>query len=155
MKRESRSVIHMEKQLGWERVSGNLQGGAKSVSHVDGVSDMVPACWLCGSVGQGFQQQDNGLCPPFCLRENCPPALTLMPDTSVPPAMSLVPFKLLPQCWGSERVGLSKSMCGFLKRNCLGLKKFLPPTQSLLVFVVKSYGVSYSWQWNPGLGVLV
>ena len=113
--------------------------------------------WPAGSValGGGVPERDNSLCLPFCLRENCPPALTLMPDTSVPPAMSLVPFKLLPQCWGSERVGLSKSMCGFLKRNCLGLKKFLPPTQSLLVFVVKSYGVLSSWQWNPGLGVLV
>ena len=38
----------MEKQLGWERVSGNLQGGANS--QVDGVSDMAPvALWGEGS----------------------------------------------------------------------------------------------------------
>ena len=37
------------------------------------------------------QQRDNGLCLPFC-----PPALSLMPDTSVPSCMPLVPFKLLP-----------------------------------------------------------
>ena len=37
-------------------VSGNLQSGANSVSQVDGVSDMVPACGLCGSVGGGFRK---------------------------------------------------------------------------------------------------
>ena len=38
-------------------------------------------------------------------------------------AMSLVPFKLLSQCWSSEGVSLSKFLCGPFKRNCLGLQK--------------------------------
>ena len=36
------------------------------------------------------------------------PLLALMPDTSVPPCMLLVPFKLPPLCWNSEGVGLSR-----------------------------------------------
>ena len=35
-------------QVGWDGVSGDLQGGSNSVSQVDGVSDMAPACCLCG-----------------------------------------------------------------------------------------------------------
>ena len=37
-----------------------------------------------------------------------------MPETSVPPYLPLVPFKLLSLCWSSERVSLSKSVCGSL-----------------------------------------
>ena len=54
--------------------------------------------------------------------------LTLMPDTSVSPFMSLVPFKLLSWCWSSEGVSLSKSMCGFFKRNCLDIQQFILST---------------------------
>lgn len=36
-------------------------------------------------------------------------ALSLNPDNSVPSHMSLVPFKLLPQCWSLEQVKLSVS----------------------------------------------
>ena len=46
-------------------------------------------------------------------------------------------------------------MCGFFKRNCLGLQKFLPPTQSPLVFAARSCGDLSSWHWNPCLGGLV
>ena len=90
---------------------------------------MAPACWLCGSVGVGgrLQKRDNGICPPICLGESCPPVLTLMPDTTFSPCMPLVPFKLLPWCQSSERVSLSKSVCGFFKRNCLEFLQFLPP----------------------------
>ena len=31
-------------------------GRANSVSQMDGVSDMAPACWLCGSVVGGFRK---------------------------------------------------------------------------------------------------
>ena len=75
--------------------------------------------------------------------------------TRVFPSMPLVPFKLLLWCWSSEGVSLSKSLCGFFKRNCLGLQKFFLPTQSPLVFVARSFGDLSSWHWNPGLGVLV
>ena len=91
----------------------------------------MPALWLCwGRV----QRRDNGLCPLVSLEESSPPALTLMPDTSVPLCMPLLPFKLLPQCWSSEGVNMSKSMCGFSKRSCFGLQGFLPLTQSPLFF---------------------
>ena len=33
----------------------------------------------------------------------------------------LVPFKLLPQCWSSDGLSLSKFMCVFFKRNGVGL----------------------------------
>ena len=33
----------------------------------------------------------------------------------------------------------SKSVCGFFKGSCLGLQKFLPPTQSLLDFAARNY----------------
>ena len=54
MKHEPRPAIHMEKQFGCPRKlesggdSGDLLGRSNSVSQVDGVSDMAPACWLCG-----------------------------------------------------------------------------------------------------------
>ena len=61
--------------------------------------------------------------------------------------MPWVPFK----CWSSEGVSLIKSVCGFFKRNCLGLQNFLLLTQSLLIFADRSYE-DFSWHWNPGLG---
>ena len=33
----------------------------------------------------GSQKRKNGLCPPFYLGESCPPPITQMPDTAVPP----------------------------------------------------------------------
>ena len=113
--------------------------------------------WPAGSVAVWWEgsERGNGLCPPFFLRQNCPPALTLMPDTSVPPHVQLVPFKLLPWCWSSERVNLSKSMCGFSKGNCLGFQQLLLLTQSPLVFAARSRRDLSSWHWNTGLGILV
>ena len=92
---------------------------------------------------------------PSPVGKKMPPALTLLPDTSVPPCMPLVPSKLLPWCWSSEGVSLSKSMCGFFKRNCLGSQQFLYLTPSLMVFAARSYGDLFSWYWNPGMGRLV
>ena len=42
-------------------------------------------------------------------------------------------------------------MCGLFKRNCLGVQKFLPPTQSLLGFAVRNCGDLSSQPWNHGL----
>ena len=53
-----------------------------------------------------------------------------------------------------EGVSLNKFMCGFFKGNCLGLQKFLPLTQSLLVYAARSYGGLSSLHWKPGLGAL-
>ena len=63
----------------------------------------------------------------------------------------LVTFKLLPQCCSLEGVSLSKSVYRFFK-NCLGLQKFLPLTQAMLVFAARIYGDLSSWHWYPGLG---
>ena len=46
-------------------------------------------------------------------------------------------------------------MYGFFKRNFLGLQKFVPPTQSPLVFVARSFWDLSTWHWSPGLGGLV
>ena len=80
------------------------------------------------------------------------PLFALMPDTSVSPCIPLVPFKLLPWCWSSGGVSLCKFLCAFFKRNCLGLQKFLPLTQSPLVFAARIYGDLDTLHWNPGLG---
>ena len=107
---------------------------------------MAPACQLCG---WRVQKRDSGLCPPFCLGESCPPALTSIPDTSVPPCRPLVPSKLPSQCWSSEGMILSKSVFEFFKRNCLGLQKCLPLNQSLLVLQPEVMGT-----YLPGTGTL-
>ena len=72
-----------------------------------------------------------------------------MPDASVPPRVPLVPLKLLPWCWSSEGVSLSKSVHGPFKRNCLGLQKFLPLTQYPLVLQLEATGT-----YLPGTGTL-
>ena len=113
------------------------------------VSDMALACRVCGSLGEG---SGKGQWPAFLSGESYLPAFTLMPATSLSPCM---PFKLLPRCWSSEGVSVRKSVRGFLKRNCLGLQKCLPPTQSPLILAATSYGGLSSWHWNPGLGGLV
>ena len=80
------------------------------------------------SMALWVQKRDNGLCLPFCCEKSVLQAPTLMPDTSGPPCVPLVPYKLPPWCWSSEGMGLSKFMCGFFKGNFLALQKFLPPT---------------------------
>ena len=61
MKHEPTPAIHMEKstltvwvgpQVGWDRVSGDLQSGENSVNEVDRVSDLNPPAGsvaLCGA----------------------------------------------------------------------------------------------------------
>ena len=117
---------------------------------------MAPAFWLCGSQGTGLRKGTMASVH-FSVWKKAlsPSAPTLMPDTSVPPCMPLVPLRLVPQCWSSEGMCMSKSLCGFFKGSCLGLQKFLTPIQSPLVFAARSYGSLPFWHWNPGLGGLV
>ena len=49
----------------------------------------------------------------------------------------------------------ARAVCGFFKRNCLGVPEFLPLTQCPLVFTAGSCGDLSSWHENPGLGGLV
>ena len=116
----------------WGRASGNHQGEANSVSQVDGFSVMVPACWRLWLCWGRAQKRNNGLCQHFCLGESWPTALVLMPDNSVPPHMSLMPFNLLLPCWSLEGVSLSKFMPRPLNRICLRFQQFLSSTASIL-----------------------
>ena len=43
-------------------------------------------------------------------------------------------------------------MCGFFKKNCLGIQKFLLLIQSPLIFAAWSFGNSLSCHWNPEMG---
>ena len=101
MKRELRPAIHVEKQLGWAHKLGGTESqgisraGQTVLARLMGVSDMA----LCG---ERVQERDNGLRPLFCVGESCPPALALMPDTSVSPSMPLVPFNYYPSA-GAQR----------------------------------------------------
>ena len=47
----------------------------------------------------------------------------------------------------------SKFMCGL--GGTAWDEKFLPPTESLLIFTARSYEDLFSWHWNPGLDGLV
>ena len=97
----------------WGRASGNHEDGANSVSQVDGDSDMVPACWLCGG---RVQQRNNDLCQHFYLGESCP--LSSHPVArkfSCSLYVSGALLELLPKCWSTEGVSPSKSLWGPLK----------------------------------------
>lgn len=82
-----------------------------------------------------------------------PPVLTLMLGNSVPPSVSLVPFQLLPECWSSKGVSLSKSVFEPFMRNYLGLWKPLVSFSFNFHRVLQSnYEISSFWHWNPELG---
>ena len=118
LKHGPREAICMEKpvetawvgpKVGWGWASGNDQGGAKSVSQVDGVSDglhPLPALWLGGGLRKGIMASDIA----FLWEKASPQRLPLMPDSLVPPCISLMPFNLLPLHWCSEGVSPSKSV---------------------------------------------
>ena len=50
-----------------------------------------------------------------------------------------------------ECVFVGESVCGFFKRNYLGLQQVLPLTQSPLDYATRNCGDLNSWHWNPGL----
>ena len=85
------------------------------VSQVHGALGMV--LLHCCSVQGRAQKRSNDHCLHFCLGGSCPPALVLMPDTSVPPCKPVVPYKVLPWCWRPEGVSLSKSVCKVLQEE--------------------------------------
>ena len=94
LKHGPRQAIGMEKPLetawvgpkvGSGKASGNHQVGTNSVSLVDGASDMVPTCQLCGSVRGGLRK---GTVPMTTLLSgrnlHTPSPVALMSNTSVP-----------------------------------------------------------------------
>ena len=83
-------------KLGGTEPHVNRQGMENRVSQVDGVSVPAPACWICGSVGRRLRKGTMAsVCPSGW--EGYPAALSMIPETSVPPCMTLVPFTLLRQ----------------------------------------------------------
>ena len=127
----------MEKQLGWHRVPGGLQGESHNVSQVDGVSDMAPSYWLCkGRV----QQRDNGLSLSWCQTLQSLPIYHWCPSSSHPSAGAQ-----------REQIWVGESVCGSPKRNCLGLQQPPPLTQFPLIFAARSCGDLSFWHRSPGL----
>ena len=125
----------MGQEVGWGGVFGDLQGGSESVSQVDGASDMVPTCQLCGG---GFRKWTVASAH-LDVRHF---SFSLYITGAFQAATPVLKLR------GTE----SEPMCGFFKRNCLGLQQFLSPTQSLLVFEARSCRDLSSWHWSPGLG---
>ena len=64
------------------------------MSQVDGISDMAPA------YGGNIQKKEQWFLHAVLSGRKLSPALILMPDTSVPPCIPLLPFKL--ELRGSE-----------------------------------------------------
>ena len=112
---------------------------------------MAPACWLSGSVGGGFKKRTMASA---CHSVWEKAVSQLLPWCQTLHFLSLCHWCLL-SCYpgaGAQREWvLSKSVCGFFKGHCLGLQKFLPLTQSPLVFAARSSEDLPSWHWNPGL----
>ena len=113
-----------------------------SVSQIDGVSDMAPACWLCwGGFSKGTTATTHLDVRNFIFSQYATGARQAA--------------KLVLELRGCVWLCIGESMCGFFKRNCLRLQKFLPSTQSLLMFAARNFEDLSSWHWNPGLGKLV
>ena len=121
------------KQLGWVRKLGGV--GPHGITRVGQTvwarlmdslyGARLLAVWLClwgglrkGTVASANTSVWEKVAPqvlPWCQKIHFLPTC-------------LVPFELLPRCWSSEGVSLSKSLCRPFKRNCLGIRHcFLQP----------------------------
>ena len=104
MRQELRPAIHVEKPLlAAVRWVGLESQGISRVGQT--VLARVMESQIC------HQPASSVALPAFLSGRKLSPALALMPATSVPTSVPLVPFKLPPQCWSSEGVSLSKFMC--------------------------------------------
>ena len=165
LKHGLRQAIHTEKPLetaqvvlkfGWGKAWGNHQGGTNSVSQVDGVTDIVPSCQLCGSVrgrlprrgtvasaSTSVQKKAAFQLSHWCYAVQFVHILWCL-SICCPHAGALREYVWVSLCLSCLRVSARES-----SSFCL-----LKP-QSPLVFTARSYGDFSSWHWNPGLGVLV
>lgn len=82
----------------WFGVSEYHWGEAIGGSQVHGDSDMAPACMYTLGGGRAKQGTMDSTTTSFW-EKFAPLALALKLNSLVPPYMSLVPFKLLPQHW--------------------------------------------------------
>ena len=95
-KHEPKPAIHMEKQLGWAHRLGGVDSlGISKAGQTMLTRLMEYDTSLSALLGEGLEKRQW-------------PLLALIPDTSVSRCIPLVPFKLLPGCWNSERVSLSR-----------------------------------------------
>ena len=118
------------------RPQGVSTSRTNSVNQVDGISDMAPTFWLYCSVGRGFRK---GTVASTHLSVWEKAVLQLHLDarqfsSSLYAASAFQAATPVLELRWSE----SNSVCEFFKRNCLGLQKFLPPAQSLLVVAATS-----------------
>ena len=127
-------------------------GGASRVSQVDGGSDVAQAWQL---FAERDHQRNNGLCQHFCLGgSHLPPTLTLMPDNSVPPRVSLAPFKWLEL----RRVSWREPMRSPLKGTAWDSRSPLSPSSSIPAgfYSQKLWGLLFlalgPWAGGPAMG---
>ena len=97
--------------MGGEGSRGITRVGRTVIARLETQIWRLPA----GSVGEGLRKGKMASASTSFWEKAAFPALALMPDNSFPPHMSLVPFELLPQCWSSEGVSSSMSVCGPLR----------------------------------------
>ena len=140
-------------QVGWSGISGNHQGVVNGISQVDEDSDIwyPSVSSVLGVLSKGTMTSAST----YVWKKAVSLSLALMPDNSVPPLMSLAPFKLLLQSWSSEQVSLSKSVCSPFKRNVWYSRSPLFHLATILVFTARSYGGFSSKHWNSSLGKMV
>ena len=157
MKHEPRQTTCMEKQLErgwaglqvrWNLISGNHQGWANNVRHVDGVSDVSSTRWLIkGTMASAC----------FSVRRKLP----LQPWSSCRTIrfFPICPWFLLSYCpsAGAQREWVLVNLCVGPLRGTPGTPEAFHLTQHkfLLVFIARSYGDFSSWHWNPMPGFLV
>ena len=129
MKHEPRPAIHMEKQLGWaHKLVGTESWRISKESQIVLARLRESHTWhqLAGSVRGGFRKGTMASAHLDARHFSFSQYATGAFQAATP----------VLELRGSE----SNSMCGSFKRNCLGLQKFLPPSQTLLVFAARNCG---------------
>ena len=127
--------ICVGRQIGWSGVSESPGQGKVIIRFI--------RCLSVHCLGEGLRKQWP---LPALLREGCPLALTVLPDTQFLP---ISPWCLSSSCHSTGAQSESK----FIPlRGTPGAPAALPSQpQSLLIFVAGCYGDFSSWHWKPGL----
>ena len=100
------------------------------------------------------KRKKNGLCPPFSLGESYPPVLALMPDTSEPLCMPLVPSSCYPSA-GAQTEWVWVSPCMGPLRVTAWESSSSFHWLKLTIFYNQKFGGLSCWHWNPELVGLV
>ena len=129
-------------ELGWAQ----KLGGAGLQGITEWGKQCEPGCWslrygaclptVRGGLIKGTMASASASVWQKAASHTTPPPLGVMLENSVPPGMSLVPFKLLLPRWSSEGVSLRNFMYVPFRRNYLGLLQKPPsPSASVLISV--------------------